>query len=116
MNINNNNKNTYSILIILKRIISHLEISRKKQVVFVLILTVLASLAESISIAMLIPFVSFFINPDLYLFNNFFNTIFEFLKINNNKEILATVSFFFGFIVIISGYVKLKKNILSQTE
>ena len=108
MNINNNNKNTYSILIILKRIISHLEISRKKQVVFVLILTVLASLAESISIAMLIPFVSFFINPDLYLFNNFFKTIFEFLKINNNKDILATVSLFFALIVIISGYIKLK--------
>lgn len=108
MNINNNNKYTYSILIILKRVIGHLDIGRKKQLSFLLILTIFTSLAESISIAMLVPFISFFINPDLYLFNNFFNTIFEFLKINNNKEILATVSFFFGFIVIISGYVKLK--------
>ena len=108
MNTESNNKNTASTFALLGKIISHLDADRKKQLTFLFILSIFASIAESISIAMLIPFIGFFINPELYEFNNFFKTVFEFFKINNNKEILATVTFSFALIVIISGYIKLK--------
>mgnify|MGYP001283363867 CR=1 FL=1 len=108
MNTESNIKNTASTFGLLGKIVSHLDAKRKKQLIFLFILSIFASLAESISIAMLIPFIGFFINPELYEFNNFFKTVFEFFKINNNKEILATVTSSFALIVILSGYIKLK--------
>jgi len=108
VNTESNIKNTASTFGLLGKIVSHLDAKRKKQLIFLFILSIFASLAESISIAMLIPFIGFFINPELYEFNNFFKTVFEFFKINNNKEILATVTSSFALIVILSGYIKLK--------
>ena len=70
MNTETKNKNVSS-LGILKRIIPHLEKERKKDVLVVFFLSIFGSLAESFSIAMLIPFISFFVNPDNYLFNNY---------------------------------------------
>jgi len=102
------NKNLPSPISILKKIIFYLDAKRKKQLFLVFILSIFSSLAESISIAMLIPFINFFISPELYLFNGIFKNIFIFLDINNNKEILALISFLFVTTVILSGYIRLK--------
>ena len=74
----------------------------------VFFLSILSSLAESISIAMLIPFISIFINPNSYFFNSIFKIFFNFLNITDKKDILAVVSFSFIFIVLLSGFIKLK--------
>jgi ATP-binding cassette subfamily B protein len=103
-----NYKNIPSPQSILGKISTHLDTVRKKELKIILILSILASLAESISIAALIPFISFFINPESYLFNSFFKTIFESVNINTNKEILGLVSFLFISVVLISSYIKLK--------
>ena len=95
-------------LSILRKINLHLDIKRKKDVKVVLFLSVLSSIAESVSIAMLVPFISFFINPDNYIFNSLFNNFFYFLKITNQKDILTIVSFSFIAIVLISSFIKLK--------
>ena len=107
MNIETKNKNVSS-LGILKRIIPHLEKERKKDVLVVFFLSIFSCLAESISIAMLIPFISFFVNPDNYLFNNLFEFFFEFFNIIEKKDILLTVSLGFIFIVSLSGLIRLK--------
>ena len=60
-------KNKTSPIGILKRINFYLEPVRKREIKIVLILSIFTSIAESISLAMLIPFISFFINPDFYL-------------------------------------------------
>ena len=65
----NTNISTFNLL---KKINNHLDVKRKRQVTFVFIISLLSSLAESISIALLIPFISFFINPESYLFNSLF--------------------------------------------
>lgn len=88
---------------------------RKKELRTVFVLTIFASLAESISIAALIPFISFFINPELNQFNEFLKTIFNFFNINSKKEILAAVSFLFIFAISISSLIKLKYIRLSNT-
>ena len=95
MNTEFNSNSIPAPLSILKTIISYLDTKRKRELILVFMLSLLASLAESISIAMLVPFISFFVNPDLYLFNSFFEKIFILLDIKNNKEILAVVSFLF---------------------
>jgi ABC-type bacteriocin/lantibiotic exporter with double-glycine peptidase domain len=93
---------------LLSKISLHLEKNRKKQVTFVVILSFLSSLAESVSIALLIPFLSFFINPESYTFNKLFIFIFDIFNINENKEILTTTTLFFILIVIISGLIRIK--------
>ena len=92
---------------ILKRINNHLDIKRKKQLSFVFILSLFSSLSESISIALLIPFVSFFVNPENYLFNNLFNNTFEYLNIDNEIDIFKFVTFSFVIIVFISSLIRL---------
>ena len=111
------NKNL-SPLSILKRINFHLDSNRKRDIKVVLFLSILSSISESISIAMLIPFVSFFVNPDNYMFNNLFNFFFNFLNITNPKNIFALVSFSFIFIVLLSGFIRVMyikySNLLSE--
>jgi len=109
-----NNKNISTSLAVLKKTFSHLDLVRKKQLKRVLALTIFASLAESMSIAMLVPFISFFVNPELYLFSNFFKTIFNFLNVNGQEAILFIISLFFILIVLVSGYIKLKYIKLSN--
>jgi len=113
--IQNNKISAFSIL---KKINQNLDKKRKRDVRVVLFLSILSSLAESISIAMLVPFVSFFVNPDNYVFNNLFKSFFNLVNITNEKDILASVAFGFIFIVLISSFVKLKyirsSNILTE--
>ena len=93
---------------LLKNIRAHLDSKRKKDIKFVFFLSILSSLAESISIALLVPFVSFFVNPDNYLFNNLFKSFFNFFNLSSEKDVLTTVSLSFIFIVMLSGLIKLK--------
>ena len=114
MDTDNKNKNIPSPISLLKKIFSHLDEGRKKQLKILLILSVFASLAESLSIAMLVPFIGFFINPDLYIFNNFFITIFNSLNITGKKEILTLITFIFILVILLSGYIRLKHIKLSN--
>ena len=100
---------------ILKKVGSHLSANRKKELNLVFVLSIFASLAESISIAALIPFISFFINPETYLFNNFFNSVFNFFNISTKREILATVSLIFVFIIMTGSFLKIKFMKLSNS-
>ena len=106
MKLDFNNKNMHP-LNILKRINTHLDIKRKRQVIFIFILSIFSSLSESISVALLIPFISFFINPETYLFNSLFQNIFEYLNISDQKDIFLFVSILFISIVSISGVMRL---------
>ena len=104
---------------LLNKIILHLSSERKKNIKFIFFLSLFSSLAESVSLAMLIPFVSFFINPENYIFNDFLKFFFNFLNIKTEKEILGVVSIIFIFIVFLSGIIRLKytkySNILAES-
>ena len=101
-------ENNISAKNILKKINSHLDNKRKKEVKIVFFLSLLSSIAESVSLVMLIPFVSFFVNPDNYVFNNFFRLFLDFFNITGQKSILATVSLGFILLVLLSSFIKLK--------
>jgi len=103
--IENNKISTFNLL---KKISSHLDNQRKRDIKIVFFLSILSSLAESVSIALLVPFVSFFVNPDNYLFNNLFKNFFSSFNIINEKDVLTTVAFIFISIVLISSFIKLK--------
>lgn len=92
---------------LLKKIIYRLEIDKKKNLIYVLILSFLSSLTESISIALLIPFVGFFLDPNSYLFSNFLKEIFVFFNATTEKEILTFVTFIFAFVIVLSALIKI---------
>ena len=102
------NNNSQKPLNILKRIRTYLSIERKKQLIFVLLLSLLTSIAESISIAALIPFVSFFVTPENYLFNSYFKLFFEVFNISDKQSMLNTVSLIFVAVVLLSGFLKIQ--------
>ena len=99
--------NKISALSILKKINFHLDSKERKGIKFVLFLSVLSSISESVSIAMLVPFISFFMNPDNYLFNGLFKSFFDFLNITSKKDILGVIAFCFISIVLLSSFIKL---------
>jgi ATP-binding cassette, subfamily B, bacterial PglK len=109
--IENNKISTFNLL---RKISFHLDHQRRKDIKFVLFLSILSSLAESVSIALLVPFVSFFVNPDNYLFNAIFKSFFNFLNITGEKDILVTVSSSFILIVLLSSFIKLRYIKLSN--
>ena len=82
---------------LLREILKHFDNKRKKQLSFVIIFSIFSSIAELVSIALLIPFIGFFLDPEYYLFNNFLKNIFSFFLVDSKKEILFFVSFFFYF-------------------
>lgn len=92
---------------ILRKINFYLDTKRKREVKFVVLLSILSSLAESVSIAMLVPFISFFVNPDSYLFNTLFKNFFDLLNVTTQKDILAIISLNFIFIIFLASFVKL---------
>jgi len=100
--------NKMSALNILKRTSLQLDSKRKKDIKQVFFFSILSSLAESVSIAMLIPFVSFFVNPENYIFNKLFNNFFELLNISNQEDVLSLVGLSFILIVLISSLIKFK--------
>jgi ATP-binding cassette, subfamily B, bacterial PglK len=104
--------------ILLKKITGLLTLKRKKNLISVIILSFLASLSESISLAILIPFVSFFFNSSSYLFSEIFEKTFLFLNINSQTEILAFITISFVIIILISTFIKInyikKSNKLTE--
>ena len=107
MNLNTEN-NKLSTKKIVNKIFSHLSLKRKKETIYVFILSIFSSLAESVSIALLIPFIGFFLNPDTYLANDFFKMILNFFGASNQKEMFKFASFLFILIVILSSLIKLR--------
>ena len=97
-----------------KEIYSRLGLKRKKELFLVLVLSLFSSLAESISITLIIPFISFFINPDTYLFHNIYENIFNFFNATSKQDIRRIITFVFIGTVILSGYVKFKHTKMSN--
>ena len=98
----------------IKKLYSHLDPKRKRDLFVLLFLSIFSSLAESITIAILIPFISIFVSPDTYIVNDSFKFFFEIFNINNSNSLLGTVSFLFIVIIILSAFIKIKFIYLSN--
>lgn len=104
----------YSTFKVLKRIINHLDRERNNDIKAVLVLSVFNSISELISIAILIPFISFFINPKNNLFKELFENFIGFSVDINQSQIFQIISLAFISVVLISGYIKFKYIKLSN--
>ncbi|MDB9760905.1 ABC transporter ATP-binding protein/permease [Pelagibacteraceae bacterium] len=101
-------------LILLRKIGKHLETQRKKELILLLILSLFASLAESISIAALIPFVNIFLNPETFLLNSYSKVFLETFGLDSQNEVFFGISVFFISIVLLCFFLKITYTKLSN--
>jgi len=80
-----------------------LTFKRKVQLVIILILMVVASFAEVLSIGAIIPFLTVLVNPGKVLDQPFANKIFAALDITTEQELLLPLTIIFALAAIFSG-------------
>ena len=90
-----------------KKIFKHLNKKRKKQLYFLLFITIIASISELISVWSVIPFLNVITNPEK-LFNlayiKSYNNVFN---IKSPKELIFPITVTFCLIMVITGLIRL---------
>ena len=89
-----------------KRIWPFLNQKRKKQLVLILVLMILSSFSEIISIGSVIPFLGVLISPEKIFENETIIPLLDFFEINNNDQLIPVFTFLFVFAAIFSGTVR----------
>lgn len=99
--------NSKEIYILLLGIWEKISNKRKVQFYFLLIIMLLASLSEVISIGAVIPFLAALTNPEKILQNPYARPILQLLDIHNSEQLLFPFAAIFGIATIISGALRL---------
>ena len=102
-----NQKNNYQILFLLKKLWHFFSKKRKIQFFIILILMLLSGLADMISFTAIIPFLTVITEPERLFGLKEFGFIYEFLYIDNASELLIPVSLLFISIAILAAIIKL---------
>ena len=91
----------------IKRLLSHLSLKRKQQLILLLILSIFASVAEVISVWSVIPFLNVLTNP-LKLYNsNYIQFFIKYLNIDKPDKLLLPITIFFCVVMIFTGFVRI---------
>ena len=99
------NKNT--ILDLLQSIWSHISSRRQKHFILLLILMIISSFTEMISIGAIIPFLGALSSPGILFSNKLLHPIFLLLHINKSEDILFPLTMLFITASIIAGLMRL---------
>jgi ABC-type multidrug transport system fused ATPase/permease subunit len=89
------------------RIWSKLSKRRKIQFYLLLLLTVVASFFEAISISMILPFLSILSDPDIFFQKYDLKELYTYLDIKNSGQIVLPITILFISITIFSGLIRL---------
>ena len=80
---------------------------RRKQVFYLLLISLISGITEMLSIASILPFLEIMSNPTTQLNNNFINLVFEILEIKNQEIIVIIITISFILIVLFSTIIRL---------
>jgi ABC-type bacteriocin/lantibiotic exporter with double-glycine peptidase domain len=95
------------IIQLLQRLLSHINPRFRKKFGLLLTLTFFTSLAESVSIAILFPFLGVLASPELIFKTNSLQPIIKMLGIISPSQLLLPLTIFFGLSVLIAGVMRL---------
>jgi ABC-type bacteriocin/lantibiotic exporter with double-glycine peptidase domain len=90
-----------------KEIYKHLSRKRKKQLVLLLFLSIMASISELISVWVVLPFLNAMTYPDKYLSSNLIVQIRPAVNITSTKDLILFITLIFCLITILSGSIRL---------
>ncbi len=88
------------------RLWSHVNQSYKRQFLWLLLLTVSASLAELVSLGIVVPFLSALSNPENLLNNHTFHAVASLLEIDSPNQIVLWLTILFCVTAILSGLLR----------
>jgi len=80
---------------------------RKFELISILILIILASLGEAISIGAVLPFLAVLTSPEKIFENDLAKPLIDFLNLQNPSEIILPITLIFSVVVLISGIVRI---------
>lgn len=90
-----------------KELLSYLSSRRKKQLVLMIILMIIGSLAEVASIGLVIPFLGALTSPEALYQSQFFSPIVVFFEIDSPEQLLFPFTLMFIFTVVFAGAIRL---------
>jgi ATP-binding cassette subfamily B protein len=85
----------------------HMTLRRRHQFILLLVLMVVASFAEIISIGSLIPFLSALTSPENFFINPLAQPLISFLRIESANQLIVPLTIIFCLSAILSGGVRL---------
>ena len=85
-----------SILKTLVKLLKHVNIRRKIQFIYLILLTIISSFAEIMSIGSMYPFIKIITEPEKILMLNDYKHILKFLKIETNQDLIIFGCFIFA--------------------
>ena len=91
----------------LLRLWSYLSSRRQYQFTLVLVLMILASFAEIVSIGAVIPFLGVLTNPDIIFENSYMQPIIRILEINESSQLILPITIFFIVVTILAAVIRL---------
>lgn len=91
----------------IKKIWLYLSRKRKKQLVFLLVLMVVTSIAEVLSIGAVIPFLSILSNPEVIFEHELTLPFIQLLGITNHKELLLPITIIFILASLFAGLMRI---------
>jgi ABC-type multidrug transport system fused ATPase/permease subunit len=92
---------------LLKKIWSHLSVTRKIQLVMLVILMTVTSVAEVISIGAVLPFLAVVLEPDRLFANGFLQSYVEIFQIKTSKDLVGLITIFFMIAAILAGLARI---------
>jgi ATP-binding cassette subfamily B protein len=92
---------------VFKKIIGYISLKRKFQFFFLVILSLVVSSMEVLSIGSVYPLIKIISDPNQILTNNDYAKILQYLNITTSKELIVTSSFVFGIIAFLTGCIRL---------
>jgi ABC-type multidrug transport system fused ATPase/permease subunit len=85
----------------------HMSLIRRHQFILLLVLMVIASFAEIISIGSVIPFLSALTSPEIFFVNPLAQPLISFLRIENANQLIVPLTIIFCLSAILSGGIRL---------
>ena len=92
---------------LLFRLWQHMSLRRRHQFILLLVLMVIASFAEIISIGSVIPFLSALTSPEIFFINPLAQPLISFLRIENANQLIVPLTIVFCLSAILSGAIRL---------
>ncbi len=100
---NRKNENLFNSI---NRLSFHLSLQRKRQLFLLLILMLLLSFAEAISLASIIPFIGVFLDPEIFFSNPKFSFFINFFNITTKEKLFFPITVVFISVLVISFIIK----------
>ena len=92
---------------LIKRLWSHITPMRRKQVAWFSVLLLLGTLAEIVSLGMVLPFLAVLTSPDTIYTHPWSQPFIEALELNSPEQLILPLSLMFALTAILSGLTRL---------